>query len=214
MSGDEPPADPGRTETPAGAGRINVLTFAVPIPAVVVFAIGAERLGALLVWVQWLLVTAAFLSSLGMSLALLLSRWRQDWLAVMAYRRENVFSLLPSFLALWPTLIATTGFALMLDLLYRRGIASAEPTTPMGASTWPTFTYFVWNLLNAIPYLELPRTLSWELGFEFTDHVTPVLLLAYKILIIGPLIALGVTVWEDASALWKERHTKSRTASE
>lgn len=207
MSGDEPPPDPARTEPPEAAVRINVLTLAVPIPAAVVFAIGAERLGALPVWVQWLLVTAAFLSSLGMSLALLLPRWRQDWLAVMAYRRENAFSLLPSFLALWPTFFATTGFALMLDFLYRRGIASAEPTTAMVASTWPTFTYFVWELLNAIPYLELPRTLSWELGFEFTDHVTPVLLLAYKILIIGPVIALGVTVWKDASELWKERHT-------
>jgi hypothetical protein len=165
-------------------------------------------------WVQWLVVTTAFLSSLGMALALLLPLWREQWLKFVGYQRENGFALTPSFLALWPAFFATTGFALMLDFLYQRGVASVEPPTAMEAATWPTFPYFVWNFLDAIPYLEIPRTLSWELGFEFTDHVTPVLVLAYKILIIGPVIALAVTVWTDAAQLWKTRRQKRPMASE
>jgi hypothetical protein len=173
-----------------------------------------ERLASFPIWGQWLLVTTAFLSSLGMALALLLPHWRQQWLEVMGYQRDRALALMPSFLALWPAFFATTGFALALDFLHQRGIALVEPPAAMEAATWPTFTYFVWNFLDAIPYLEIPRTLSWELGFEFTDHVTPVLLLAYKILILGPVIALGVTVSADAALLWKKRRQKGTTAIE
>ncbi len=214
MSGNARAADSAHTERPAGAVRIILLTFVAPIPALVVFSTGVQRLGAFPVWVQWLVVTTAFLSRLGMALALLLPLWREQWLKFVGYQRENGFALTPSFLALWPAFFATTGFALMLDFLYQRGVASVEPPTAMEAATWPTFPYFVWNFLDAIPYLEIPRTLSWELGFEFTDHVTPVLLLAYKILIIGPVIALAVTVWTDAAQLWKARRQKRPMASE
>ncbi len=90
-------------------------------------------------------------------------------------------------------MFATLGFAGLSELLYLHGIATTDRALadPLFASQ----VFYVWSFLNAIPVLEIPQTLRWELHFEFTDHVNPVLLLAYKIAVIAPVIATARLAW-------------------
>ena len=83
--------------------------------------------------------------------------------------------------------------------------AKTAPGRALNDPVGDSFAYYVWNFLNAIPVLEIPKTLGWELRFRFIDHVNPVLLLLYKVALIGPMIAAGTLVWQDV------RRLRSRT---
>jgi hypothetical protein len=52
-------------------------------------------------------------------------------------------------------------------------------------------TYFLWHLAEAVPVLRIPATLNWNPRFAFDSSAAGVALLAYKILIILPTIAIA-----------------------
>jgi hypothetical protein len=71
-------------------------------------------------------------------------------------------------------------------------------------------TFYVWNSLNAIPGLDIPSTLSWQLTHPLTDIVSRALLLIYKAFILFPLLGLlyllilklwGETPWSEVPSV-------------
>jgi hypothetical protein len=98
-------------------------------------------------------------------------------------------------MTLYIVAFATIGLAGLSELLYFHDIATTkeELGDPFGDSV----AFYVWSFLNAIPVLEIPQTLRWELHVDFTDHVSPVLLLLYKVAVILPAIATGRFAWRE-----------------
>jgi hypothetical protein len=47
--------------------------------------------------------------------------------------------------------------------------------------------YYAWYLADALPILELPKTLNWDQPFTLGDHQAGQLLLAYKLLVTLPI---------------------------
>jgi hypothetical protein len=80
-------------------------------------------------------------------------------------------------------------------------LATTSPERTLADPFNETINYYIWSFLDAVPMLELPRTLGWELPFRYTDPVNRVLLLVYKIVLIGPVIETGMRVWQDVRRL-------------
>jgi hypothetical protein len=50
--------------------------------------------------------------------------------------------------------------------------------------------YYVWHLVEAIPAVEIPKTLNWEVPYTFKDSLSGALMLIYKLLVILPIVAI------------------------
>jgi hypothetical protein len=50
--------------------------------------------------------------------------------------------------------------------------------------------YYAWNLADAMPTLEVTKTMNWARPLRFSDHGAGLLLLTYKLLVILPIAAL------------------------
>jgi hypothetical protein len=90
-------------------------------------------------------------------------------------------------------LFATLGFAALSELLYFHGIATTTPPEALDDPLFDSILYYLWGFLNAV---EIPQTLGWELDVLFTDRLSPVLLLAYKLAVILPAIAMARLAWK------------------
>jgi hypothetical protein len=83
----------------------------------------------------------------------------------------------------------TAVFAAVTAILLTIGaVTEAEPLDQ--PTVLYTFGYYFWNFLDAIPALDVPETLHWARPAEFTDRLSGVLLLAYKLLAILPLVGI------------------------
>jgi hypothetical protein len=145
--------------------------------------------------VQILMVTMALGISLLLVSAVLTKRARVKWLDVVgdSFYAHGVLTLSVWF---W----ATLSFAGLSALLVLRGIATTVPEHAIKNPLWDSALHFyVWKSLDSVPILEIPETLGWEPAFRFTDHVSPVLLLLYKIVVIVPVI-------ETVRLVWQKRH--------
>jgi hypothetical protein len=109
----------------------------------------------------------------------------------------SVFNLAGLTLTIW--VWATVGFAGLSVLLYLHGVATTAPAQALAVKDplWDlAVNFYVWKSLDAIPVLEIPQTAGWEPAFRFTDHVSPVLLLLYKIVVILPVIETARLIWQ------------------
>jgi hypothetical protein len=99
-------------------------------------------------------------------------------------------------LAIW--LLATVSFAGLSAILYPHGLATIAPAQALQAPLWDSaVNFYVRRSLDSIPVLEIPEMIGWTPAFRFTDHVSPILLLLYKIVVILPLIETGRLIWQQ-----------------
>jgi hypothetical protein len=105
---------------------------------------------------------------------------------LIGYKAPQVFNVL--FLALLTMLLALEAFAGTTMLLWGHGLlSSAAPLTP----ALPTAErYYIWQVANTVPVLDIPTTLGWKSPVMFTDHWSGVLLLTFKLFVLLPLIGL------------------------
>ena len=151
------------------------------------------------VQVQWVLAGVAFVGALYLVCLLVFPWSRPLWLQANLYQPEHWWGyLLPLVNTAWIAAWVTLGFAVVTAILHQRGVVTATPADAFDEPWFDASSYYLWSLAEAIPVLEIPQTIGWELGFRFTDRVTPVLLLFYKLALIGPLIAVGTLMWRDA----------------
>jgi hypothetical protein len=90
--------------------------------------------------------------------------------------------------------VGLEAFAGLGTLLWQRGvIRSATSNAP---SLWRAEGHYLWNLLNSVPLLAVPKTMGWRDPQPFLDHISGALLLAFKIALIGPLVRLGLSGYQ------------------
>lgn len=100
----------------------------------------------------------------------------------------------------WPFLFsvamfvfALLPFAALSSILADLGYVIFEPSVPRG-EFWRLQDLYLWHFMSSIPSLKIPETLLWQEPFRYKDHISGVLLLAFKIIVIVPVIA-SFTVW-------------------
>jgi hypothetical protein len=188
------------------ARYFGLITVGMAPLGVVWLLIKHDRLDRLPLALQWFLVALALASTLYL-LGLFVLPWsRPLWLKSNFYDPAHWWGfLLPLANTVYVASMATWGFAIVSGFLYLRGVGTTAPERALADPFNDSWAYYIWGFLNAIPVLEIPQTLGWEMRFRFTDHVNPVLLLLYKLALIGPMIATGKLVWGDV------RRRRSRT---
>jgi hypothetical protein len=87
--------------------------------------------------------------------------------------------------------VCVEAFAGTVALLWQYGVA--RPANGSHASLWRTEGYYVWHLLDSIPVLTIPETLGWREPATFVDHASGALLLAFKLVVIAPLVRLALS---------------------
>jgi hypothetical protein len=113
----------------------------------------------------------------------------------------------PLMFGLWVIMAATyltAVFCCLSAVLYSHNMVKMTGP-PMKNSLTVTWQYYSWNLLDSIPFLEVPNTLHWELARTFSDHLSGGLLLAYKLLVLLPIAKLVVLI----AAGWVDENVKS-----
>jgi hypothetical protein len=95
----------------------------------------------------------------------------------------------------WPFLFsvamlvfALLPFAALSSILADLGYAIFEPRVPRG-EFWRLQDLYLWHFMSSVPGLKIPETLLWPEPFRYKDHLSGVLLLAFKIIVIVPVIA-------------------------
>jgi hypothetical protein len=108
--------------------------------------------------------------------------------------------------------VALEAFAGASTLLWQRGvIRSATPDMP---SLWRAEGHYLWNLLGSVPLLSAPQTVGWRDPQPFSDHVSGVLLLSFKIAIIAPLVRLGLSGYQVFEARRVQARVKAMAKAE
>jgi hypothetical protein len=171
---------------------VAAIGFFVLAPNMVARVIMQLALAYFPTWAQLIVVTVLF--------ALLLF-WA--WL-ISGNRGVRSFTQLYKRGAKWPVLLSIAMFAFALvpfaalsSILADRGRAIFDPAVPKG-EFWRLQDLYLWHFLNSVPSLKIPETLLWPEPFRYKDHLSGVLLLAFKIIVIVPVIA-SFSVWARVS---------------
>lgn len=142
------------------------------------WALGLHKL-----WAQVAIVSIEFLVGLFFALALAISTNSVPHLT--EYLRDSrshgtVVALLNVF-ASW--VVITAGFTALQALLFQHGavsVSGGHSSDYLGVA----LRYYLWNLVDTIPGLNVPHTLNVSLRHSFTDHLSGSLALLYKIIVI------------------------------
>jgi hypothetical protein len=139
-------------------------------------------------WAQVFVVVVLFV---------LLSLWA--WL-ISGDRGVHFFTQLFEKGIKWPflfsvsmLLFALVPFAALSSMLADHGLAVFEPAVPKG-EFWRLQDLYAWHFLNSVPSLKIPETLLWNEPLAYKDHLSGALLLAFKIVVVAPVIA-SFAVW-------------------
>jgi hypothetical protein len=86
--------------------------------------------------------------------------------------------------------VCTEAFAGMTTLLWDAGVVDAR--AGVAAALWPAERHYLWQLANGIPLLGATDTVGWKDPDLFRDAWSGGLLLAFKVLLILPLVQIAV----------------------
>ena len=156
------------------------------------------RFDRLPVALQWILVAGVWIGTVYLIGLIVFPYTRELFLAANAYDPARWWGfLLPLVNTSYLTIQITYGFAIVSGFLFLRGVGTTMPeralTDPFNDSAW----YYIWSFLNAVPGLEIPQTFGWERPFRFTDRVNLILLLLYKLTLVGPALATVKVILQD-----------------
>jgi hypothetical protein len=146
------------------------------------------------------------LASLGMAGAAIFQTgfWR-NW--VFWDRRPDESSLFLLVNTAVVLLVLTEAFAVTVALLYSLGLLhSSKPVQPHKALQTAE-AFFSWHFLDSVPAIKIPETLNWRLSSSFKDYWSGGLLLAFKILVIFPVIRL-------VTELFRQRQNKKSSGED
>jgi len=191
---------------------VEVILPLTGVPFIIVnWLMNSHRFDQLSLTLQWALMVLVFVGGLSMIRVITLPRWRSLW--VRPCREHWLAPPAVAFITLIIAFIVTGEFAVVSTFLYLQGIATTSPERPLTDPVNDSYWYYIWNFLNAIPILELPQTLGLDLPFRYTDPWNRLLLLIYKIVLIGPVIATTVLIWRDARRLRYKTKGPERSSS-
>ena len=87
--------------------------------------------------------------------------------------------------------ICTAAFSGLTTLLWRQGFVTAMGESEPGL--WAVERYYIWHLADAMPLIELPQTLRWEEPLVLEGPWAVATLLAFKVVVIIPLLRVAVS---------------------
>jgi hypothetical protein len=107
--------------------------------------------------------------------------------------------------------LMTEVFSTWTAFWHNRGIIDGSHSIADGFAAAERF--YLWNLFDAIPSLNVTDSLHWRIGLTYTDSRSGALLLAYKVMVILPIvygfIALFRQAWERSTRSYKATGPKS-----
>lgn len=123
--------------------------------------------------------------------------------------------LWPPFLySLWLLGMAASVFASISVTLQHYGFATFEPRLPEELS--PVVNFYIWHFLDSVPGLDIPQTLKWDQPYQYSDRLSGLVLVVFKIGVIVPVIA-SFLLWKNvresavAARALKEQRKKHRS---
>jgi hypothetical protein len=130
------------------------------------------------------------------------------WL-IIGKRRLQLFTQTYKLGILWPLLFsaamllfALMPFAALSSILADLGYTTFEPSVPKG-EFWRLQDLYLWHFFNSVPSLKITETLLWEEPFQYKDRLSGALLLAFKIIVIVPVIASFAAWWKESTDVSK-----------
>ena len=138
------------------------------------------------------------------------------WLIAWPEARKASFTWLKDLHAWAPFLyafnlgaIATVFFATLATFVVRAGAAALR--LPAGAVATPDpgvmhgrlMDFYVWHFLDAVPGLKINEALQWTVPLAYDGWALGVLLIAFKVAVIGPIIAAFLLYWKESRG-WDE----------
>jgi hypothetical protein len=122
-------------------------------------------------------------------------------------RRRRLFSRLRRLGRLTPWLysvdvlaLAVMFFATLSYLLWQPGYLALQPAVGGTVTTDLLAAFYLWHFLDAVPLLDVNGTLQWPVPATYADAASGWLLLAFKIVVILPVIAAFRGAWERGRA--------------
>jgi hypothetical protein len=162
-----------------------------------IFAIADFGLERHTLWMQILIISLLFVVSLIFAVGLLIPAYFPEHLSQFlgTAQKEGAVDAFLNLVA--SAAIITAGFAAIQALLVTHGVAtlSGGPYQDyLDAAT----KYYLWNLLDAIPALNVPDTLNLALQHTFTDHISGSLALVYKFIVVFGIFKLIFILYRDS----------------
>jgi hypothetical protein len=102
--------------------------------------------------------------------------------------------------------VCTEAFAGVTTFLWRHDTVGLHST--IQPSLWTSEQYYIWHLLDSVPLLSIPRTLRWTESAVFLDRGSGSLLLAYKVLLIVPLLRIAFSGYQSLGNLWLSKRDR------
>jgi hypothetical protein len=139
------------------------------------------------VWVGFVLLfgTAAIVARTGF--------WKR-WLFWKKLPQESCWTTVAAtFIAV---ALLTEVFVVAAAMFFAFGIFDLPTEVERSAVVSRLEANFAWNLLDAIPFLDIPKTVHWKLSYTFDDLGTGAFFMLYKILVILPLLGLVAQLLE------------------
>lgn len=180
-----------------------VLAFAAtwPLYGLLTWAFSTE-----LVAIQAIAVAVGLaLTTLFLAFTVATGKQREAFLSG-AKRRSRVASTIASFFAptwqglafmlLFIFLLAVLSFGSLTALLYQHGMASiAGSRVSHDTIMAKSLDFYMWQLVDTIPVLEIPKTARLTPPYTYRDHWTGILVVIFKAFIILPLIRTSVLAY-------------------
>ena len=99
--------------------------------------------------------------------------------------------------------VSVEAFAGLTALLSAQGAVTT--TSPVRPTLWSVERYYLWHLADSVPLLSLPSTLGWSEPTPFVDHVSGTLLLAFKLVVIVPMLHIAVSGYHLVAESWRKQ---------
>jgi hypothetical protein len=113
-------------------------------------------------------------------------------------RLRSVDAVTPFLYAFAVAFVAIILFSTLAFVLAERDVirfGTGPASARAVAEPADALDFFVWHLLDSVPSLDVTDTLRWKEPLGYTDGGVGVLLLAFKILVIGPIVAAFLAFW-------------------
>lgn len=112
----------------------------------------------------------------------------------------NIGMVAVVFFAAAGTFAAEAGLAV---LRYPGAAANPAPPFPTDPAIvhGKLMDFFAWHFLDAVPALKINDALHWSVPLEYDGAAMGVLLIAFKLAVIGPVVAACVQFWTEDKAI-------------
>lgn len=144
---------------------------------------------------HWLVPLGGLVQFLGIPL-LGKMKWPNQWTTRLVRLSFTLFVSNSIILAS----LFTVNFAAWTAFWYKRGVVVADPVL-QGDVLSSAEQFYLWNLADSVPSLEVTDTVQWELDANFTGATSGALPLLFKATVILPIVygfvGLLAQLWEN-----------------